>query len=66
MRLVYGLEADAIVKDASVFKDKIGKKIASEVVTAVDDSTLEHHWGSYKFDGEGYPSRKNILIEKAF
>jgi len=60
----HGLEADAIVKDASVFKDKIGKKIASEVVTAVDDSTLEHHWGSYKFDGEGYPSRKNILIEK--
>ncbi|MCE5330292.1 TldD/PmbA family protein [bacterium] len=59
----HGLEADAIVKNASVFKDKIGKKIASDIVTAIDDSTLPYHWGSYKFDGEGCPSQKNILIE---
>jgi TldD protein len=60
----HGLEADAIVKNASVFKDKLGCKIASEIVTAVDDSTLKYHWGSYKFDDEGYPSQRNILIEK--
>ena len=59
----HGLEADAIVKNASVFKDKIGKKIASDIVTAIDDSTLPYHWGSYNFDGEGCPSEKNVLIE---
>lgn len=58
----HGLEADSILKDASVFKGKLGKKIASELVTAIDDSTLPYHWGSYKFDGEGYPSHKTILI----
>ena len=36
----HGLEADAIIKDASVFKDKLNKKIASRILTAVDDSTL--------------------------
>ena len=60
----HGLEADAIVKNASVFKDKLGCRIASEIVTAVDDSTLNYHWGSYKFDSEGYPSQRNVLIEK--
>ena len=60
----HSLEADAVVKDASVFKDKIGKKIASECVNAIDDATLKYHWGSYKFDGEGYPSRRNLLIKE--
>lgn len=59
----HGLEADAILKGASVFKDKIGKKIATSMVTAIDDSTLDYHWGSYKFDGEGYPSSKTVLIK---
>ncbi|MCX6347786.1 MAG: TldD/PmbA family protein [Actinobacteria bacterium] len=60
----HGLEADAIIKNASVFKDKIGCRIASETVTAIDDSTLKYHWGSYKFDDEGHPSQRNVLIEK--
>jgi TldD protein len=59
----HGLEADAVLKGASVFKDKIGKKIASEVVTAIDDSTIEYRWGSYKFDGEGFPSCRTVLIK---
>jgi len=59
----HGLEADAIVKNASVFKDKIGKKIANEIVTAIDDPTIKTHWGSYEFDGESYPSSKTVLIE---
>ena len=59
----HGLEADAVLKDASVFKEKIGKKIASDIVTAIDDSTMAHHWGSYKFDGEGIPSKRTTLIK---
>ncbi|MBM3707106.1 MAG: TldD/PmbA family protein [Actinobacteria bacterium] len=59
----HGLEADAVLKDASVYKGKIGKEIASPMVTAVDDATIPYHWGSYAFDDEGYPSEKNVLIE---
>jgi TldD protein len=60
----HGLEADAVMKDASVFKGKMGKKVASDIVTAADDSTIEYLWGSYKFDGEGCPSSKTVLIEE--
>jgi TldD protein len=59
----HGLEADAVMKDASVFKGKMGKKVASDIVTAADDSTIRHLWGSYRFDGEGCPSSKTVLIK---
>jgi len=59
----HGLEADSVIKDASVFKGKEGKKIASSVVTAIDDPSMPHHWGSFKFDGEGYPSSPVVLIK---
>jgi len=62
----HGLEADAIVKDASVFKDMIGKKIASELITAIDDPALKGHWGSYSFDDEGYPAEETVLIKDGY
>ncbi|MCG9479720.1 MAG: TldD/PmbA family protein [Actinomycetia bacterium] len=59
----HGLEADAVIKDASVFKGKIGKKIASDVVTAIDDPSLKGHWGYYGFDDEGCRSSETVLIK---
>ena len=60
----HGLEADSVIKDASVFKGKEGKKIASDIVTAIDDPTMPYHWGSFKFDGEGYPSSSPTTLIK--
>lgn len=59
----HGLEAAAISKKASVFTDKIGEKIASDKLTAIDDGTIPGSWGSINIDDEGIESRKNILIE---
>ncbi len=59
----HGLEAAAISKRASVFTDKIGQKIASDKLTAVDDGTISGSWGSINIDDEGIKSRKNVLIE---
>lgn len=59
----HGLEAAAIAKKASVFTDKIGEKIASDKVTAIDDGTIPNSWGSINVDDEGVPAQKNILIE---
>ncbi len=59
----HGLEADSVIKGASVFKDKVGKKIANDIVTAIDDSSIKYHWGSYKFDGEGSPSGRTVLLK---
>lgn len=61
---VHSLEATSVAKGVSVFSNKLGEKIANEVVTAVDDGTLIHSWGSLNVDDEGNPTQRNVLIEK--
>ncbi len=48
----------------SCFSDRLGKKIAAEMVTLADDPTLKHGINSRKFDAEGVPAQKNTIIEK--
>lgn len=56
------LEAD--LQNSSVYKDKIGQKVASELVTIVDNpTTLKERW-YYEFDHEWNKSQNTILIEK--
>ena len=42
---------------------KIGQKVASDLVTAIDDGTIRNAWGSSNIDDEGNSTRKNVLIE---
>lgn len=60
----HSLEATSVSKNASVFCGKLGTKIASDIVTAIDDGTIENAWGSANFDDEGYPQKRRVLIEK--
>jgi len=57
------LETTSVAKKASVFHDKLGEMIASSAVSAVDDGTLENHWGSINIDDEGMPAKKTQLIK---
>lgn len=59
----HGLEADFIEKGVSVYSGKIGQKVASPHITVIDDGTMLNMRGSSKFDEEGHPSKKVILIE---
>jgi len=59
----HGLEADAVQKGASVFADKVGEKVASELVTAVDDATVKNAWGSFGVDSEGNQAERTVLIK---
>ena len=61
---VHALEATSVAKGLSVFCGKIGQKVASEIVTAVDDGTIPNAWGSLNVDDEGSKTRRNVLIEK--
>lgn len=60
----HGLEADFIGKKSSVFAGRLGEQVASPVVTAIDDGTLDWRWGTLAIDDEGMPTRKTTLIEK--
>lgn len=61
---VHSLEATSVAKGNSEFAGKLGEQIASRIVTAIDDGTLPGEWGSIKYDDEGTPSQRNVLIEK--
>ncbi|MEM7273972.1 MAG: metallopeptidase TldD-related protein, partial [Actinomycetota bacterium] len=58
-----GLEADLVRKGASAFAGRIGEQVASELVTLIDDGTMDDEWGRYAIDDEGNPARRNVLIE---
>ncbi|HUY20939.1 MAG TPA: TldD/PmbA family protein [Acidimicrobiales bacterium] len=59
----HGLEADHIAKDASVYTGQVGQRVASPLVTLVDDGTMGPEWGSFAVDDEGNPAQRNVLIE---
>jgi TldD protein len=59
----HGLEADLVAKSASAFKDKRGTRVASELITLIDDGTMGGEWGCFAIDDEGAPAQRNVLIE---
>lgn len=59
----HALEATSVADKISVLSDKKGTKVASDIVTIVDDGTLENLWGTSVYDDEGNKTQKNVLIE---
>lgn len=47
----------------SVILDKLGRQVASKHVTLIDDGTVEGGFGSFKYDDEGVPAQKTVLIK---
>jgi len=56
-------EADHVLSGESILSDKLGKRVASPLVTIIDDSTIEGAYGSYKYDSEGTPGRKRVIVK---
>ena len=60
----HGLEADHVVRDASVFRGCVDDQVASPLVTLVDEGSYPREWGTFAIDDEGTPARRNVLIEQ--
>lgn len=60
----HGLEGDAIRKKGSVFTDKLGEKVASNLCTIVDDGCLPNKRGSLNIDDEGTLTQTTTLIKE--
>ncbi len=59
----HGLEGDFNRKAVSAFAGRMGEKVASDLVTVVDDGTLPNRRGSLNVDDEGTPTSRTVLIE---
>lgn len=55
--------ANAIQEKRSRFDGKLGQKVASDIVTLIDNPLLENGYGSRRFDREGYPAQLNEVIK---
>jgi TldD protein len=60
----HGLEADTLVKEASVYAKRNGERFGSENVTIVDDGGDGEAWGSFAVDDEGTPAQRTLLFDK--
>jgi TldD protein len=60
----HGLEADLNLKGLSVYSGRIGEKVASELITVVDDGRDPGQRGTAAMDDEGTPTHRTVLIEK--
>jgi TldD protein len=58
------MEADFITKGSSAYSGKVGQQVAAPMITAVDDGTIPGRRGSLRFDDDGTPSQRTVLIEK--
>ena len=61
--LINAVKADYVQRNQSAFKGKIGETVASKIVTIYDDGLFNSGLRTWKFDGEGVPQQKTLIIE---
>lgn len=62
--LAAALSGEAVQKGKSFLKGRVGRPVASAAVTLVDDGRLPAAPGSTRFDDEGVPTRRSVLVSK--
>ncbi len=62
--LGHNMEADHVLAGQSILEGKLGSQVAADCITVVDDSDVPGSWGSYRYDSEGTPGRRRVLVER--
>jgi PmbA protein len=58
------ISGGSVWRRASYLAEREGTTVASPLVTVVDDPLVRRALGSRPFDGEGLPSRPNVVIDR--
>jgi PmbA protein len=62
--LLGAINGERVLQGRSFLAKKVNQKIASELITIIDDGTRPKGLGSKPFDGEGVPTQKRIIVDK--
>jgi len=62
--ILAAINGESVLQGRSFLAGKMDQKIASKLVTIIDDGTRPKGLGSKPFDGEGVPTQKRIIIDK--
>ncbi|MCA9608109.1 MAG: TldD/PmbA family protein [Myxococcales bacterium] len=57
------INGSGIWRRSSYLVDRLGDRVASDLVTVIDDPLIEKAPGSRPFDGEGLASRRNVVVK---
>lgn len=58
------LSGEAVIKGRSFLAGKVGEAIGSERVTLIDDGRMPRGVASSLWDGEGQPTKRQVLMER--
>ena len=61
--MIFQPQADLILQNDSILKDKVGTQIASDIVNIFDDASLKEGFGYYPYDVEGVKTKPNQLVK---
>lgn len=62
--LLAAINGERVLQGASFLGKKIGQKIASDLLTLIDDGIRAKGLGSKPFDGEGVATQKRTVVDK--
>jgi len=62
--ILAAVNGEHVFQGRSFLAEKLNQKIASELVTIIDDGTRPKGLDSKPFDGEGVPTQKRIIIDR--
>jgi PmbA protein len=62
--ILAAVNGERVLQGASFLAERLESKIASELLTIIDDGTRARGLASAPFDGEGVPTQKRTIVEK--
>jgi PmbA protein len=62
--LLGAINGERVLQGASFLAGRVGEKIATELMTVVDDGTLPRGLASAPFDGEGVPTQRRTIVDR--
>jgi PmbA protein len=62
--ILAAVNGERVLQGASFLRDRMDQKIASELVTIIDDGTRPKGMRSRPFDGEGVPTQRRVIVDK--